>query len=357
MASQLSSLLLRTKSPSHLEYTIAVSSISSWNLNVFQDESNRDSVLLHADRVLSRLQKLFEAFQQQNLHQDVSEGLVRGLVLPLIQDDDPLITVDQAIPLVGSALPIVTKASSLCIRVVAKILLDVDGLLERLLSHERYIVVLKEWFSSKNSHLEKILVKRLTDKLVGMCDNCSGRHGIQTVCQEWHTVKALMESLATLAHSVEGEEMKQHQKTRDLPLLAGMRILDRDDKKTNQARQAKQRELSIPEPTWQQLSSLGIKKPESLRAVQTIQEELESERTTSILRTVIDTYPCRLCWEMVTGKSSLPVYKVKLSENTKGSSFKCDIFGKRIGLWKVLLTDRAFKSSRKLARTGTSIPY
>lgn len=359
MASQkamLSSLLLRTRPPSHLEYIIAVSSVSSWNLDIFQDESNRESILIHADRVLSRLQRLFEAFQQQDLSQDISEGLVRGLVLPLIQDDDPLITVDQAFSLVGAALPTVTKSSSSCIREVAKILLDVDGLLERLLSHELYITVLKKWLSSKNSQLDMTLVKRLTDKLVGMCDNCTDRHGIQTVCQEWHTVKALMESLATLAHSVGSEEIKQHQKAQDLPLLAGMKMLDRDDKKTHRARQAKQRELNIPELTLLQLSSLGIKKPESLRALQTIQQELASERAISILRSVIDTYPCRFCWEMVTGMSSLPVYEFRAPESTKGSSVKCDLFGKRIGLWKVLLTDRAFKSSRKLARTGTSIP-
>lgn len=359
MASQkpmLSSLLLRTKPPSHLEYTIAVSSISSWNLDIFQDESNRDSILMHADRVLSRLQKLFEGFQQQNLSQDVSERLVRGLVLPLIQDDEPLITVDQAFPLIGAALPSVTKSSSSCIREVAKILLDVDGLLDRLLSHELYIAVLKAWFSSKNTQLDKKLVKRFTDKLVGMCDNCTSDHGIQAACHEWHTVKALMESLTTLAHSIENEEIKQHQKSRDIPLLAGMRMLDREDKKTHRARQAKQRELSVPEPTLMQLSLLGINKPESLRALQIIQQELESEKAMSILRTVIDTYPCRLCWETVTGKSSLSVYDFKVSENTKGSSVKSDLFGKRIGLWKVLLTDRAFKSSRKLARTGTSIP-
>lgn len=357
MAFHLSSLLLREKPPSHLEYIIAVSSVSSWKLNIFQDESNRESVLLHTDRALSRLQRLFQIFQQQELSQNVSEGLVRGLILPLIQDDDPLITVDQAFPLVGAALPIMTKASSACIREIAKILLEVDGLLERLLSHERYIVALNEWFSLKNSHLDKKLVNKLTHKLVRMCENCTSSHGIQSVCQEWHIVTALMLSLATLAHSVESEETRQLQKTSDLPLLAGMRMLNRDDKKTNKARQSNQREFSIPKPTLQQLSLLGIKKPESLRAVQTLQEELESQKTMSILRTVIDTYPCRLCWEMVTGKSSLPVYNVKLSENTKGSSVKYDIFGKRIGFWKVLLTDRAFKSSRKLARTGAKMPF
>lgn len=350
----MSSLLLQTKSPSHQEYTTAVSSASSWNrsLDIFKDESNRDSVLLHADRILPRLQRLLEALQQQGLGQELSERLVRGLVLPLIEGDEQLVTVDQAFSLVGSALPIVTKSSSSCIRQVAKTLLDVDGLLERLLSHERYIPVLKKWLSSKSSHLDGILVRRLTEKLVEMCDNCGGRHGIEPTCQEWHTVKAMMNSLASLAHSVEDEENRQLQKARDLPILAGMRMLDRDDKKSNRARQTKKKELSLPESTLQQLSSLNIKKPESLRAIQSIQEELETERTIAILRIVLDTYPCRHCWERVTGKLTLPQYELKAPENNKGSGVSCDIFGKRVGLWKVLLTDRAFKSSRKLARAG-----
>ena len=84
-----------------------------------------------------------------------------------------------------------------------------------------------------------------------------------------------MASLEALARSIGEDESRSLQKTRDLPLLAGMRILNSDDKKTNIARQSKTKGFTIPESILKQLSSLDIGRPGSLRAIQSVQEELE----------------------------------------------------------------------------------
>lgn len=42
----------------------------------------------------------------------------------------------------------------------------------------------------------------------------------------------------------------------------------------------------------------------------------------------------------------------KILEHSTSDKAKYDIFGKRVEVWKVLLSDRAFKASKKLARSG-----
>ena len=341
--------------PSHLEYSTTALSILSYSsdlLRIFHDQSTRDLVLLHAERVLPRLEKLFKALQATQLSPNVSEELVKGLVLPLIQGNDQPVTVDQAFSLVGSAIPIIAKISPSCFGKAAEILIKFDGLLERLFSHERYSEVLKELFISKKGHIGKSLIMRLTDKLVSMTHDCNTSHDIEPTCHEWEIVRPLMASLGTLARSIGEDESRSYQKTGDLPLLAGMRMLNSDDKKTNLARQSKPKGLTIPESILQQLSSLNIGRPGSLRAIQSVQEELESERVDSILRTILESYPCRFCWERSTGSMTIPKHKIKSPEHSIGSGAKYDIFGKRVGLWKVLLSDRAFKSCKKLAQAG-----
>ena len=348
-------LLLRESPPSHLEYSTTALSISSYSydlLKTFHGQSTCDLVLLHTDRVLPRLEKLFKAVQPIQLPPNVSEELFKGLVLPLIQGNDQLITVDQSFSLVGSAIPIIAKTSPSCFGKAAEILVAVDGLLERLLSHERYSEALKELLISKKDHVGKSLTMSLTDRLVSMTYDCNASHGIESTCHEWKIVRPLMASLEALARSIGEDESRSLQKTRDLPLLAGMRILNFDDKKTNIARQSKTKGFTIPESILKQLSSLDIGRPGSLRAIQSVQEELEGERVDSILRTVLESYPCRFCWERLIGAMTIPKHKTKSSEHSVGNSTKYDIFGKRVGLWKVLLSDRALKSCKKLAQAG-----
>ena len=129
----------------------------------------------HASRNYSKPLKLYP---------NVSEELVKSLVLPLIQGNDQLITVDQYFSLVGSAIPIIAKTSLSCFGKAAAILIAVDGLFERPLSHERYIEALKELFISKKDHVGKSLTMRLTDKLVLMTHECSASHDIEPTCHE-----------------------------------------------------------------------------------------------------------------------------------------------------------------------------
>lgn len=348
----LASLLLQPDPPSFQGYNNTASNISRLFLDIFQDEDTRNSIFLHTDRALPRIQKLFEILQHDSLAPSFSQRLLEALVLPLIQGDDQLVTVDQATPLVGSILPMITKVSTSCFRQFMGVLLDIEGLLDRLLSHERYTLDFRGWVISRIDRLDKHLIVRLTDKLVGVCDKCSFDHGINQTCQEWYTLKDLMDALEPMAHSIEREGIEKNQKAKDLPLLAGMRMLKPGDKKTNQARRADPIGFEIPEPVLYKLALLNIKQPESLRVVQSLQEEVASHNMITILFKIVGSYPCRLCYETAIGAQTLLKKDPKIPEHSASDKAKYDIFGKRVGLWKVLLSDRAFKASKKLARTG-----
>lgn len=77
--------------------------------------------------MLRRLQRLFESVKSTEVATDISERILQGLVLPFLQGDDQLITIDKAFSLVGSALPIITNVSR-STRQIAETLLVIDGL-------------------------------------------------------------------------------------------------------------------------------------------------------------------------------------------------------------------------------------
>lgn len=347
------SLLLQKESPNHHEYLHAASSIAQDVSQIgflLDDEPTRDSVFLHLDRVLPRLQSLFEVLSSKGTSQKVAEEISENLLLPLIQENDQIISLDQACHLVGFGLPVIVSYPSPHLKQVAEALIVTEGLLDRLVSHKEYSEVLKAWFQSKNSFLEVKLLQKLTDTLVKLCDACSADHGTVGVSKRWHEAQALKESLELLIGDIQEEEQKKSQKSRDLPLLAGLRRLDVDDKKANIARHKTLTRLEVPQDITDRLARFSIAKPESLRALQITLQKLEGDETMSIMCSALRTFPCRFCLERLTGAVSLAL--VATEKHDPFTDVKLDIFGKRVGLWKVLLSNRVLKDAKKLARSG-----
>jgi hypothetical protein len=84
-------------------------------------------------------------------------------------------------------------------------------------------------------------------------------------------------------------------------------------------------------------------------------EHLQKQTIPSLARSALESFPCRVCIDGLTLKN--------VTDNLcKGQepSAHClseqinaqDIFGKRVGIWKVLLSDVAFKNVQKLVRLG-----
>lgn len=347
-------LLLKETTPERHEYHAVLSNISSYSprlRNILEDGDTRDLVLLGIDHVLPRLQKVFEAMKSGNLPGHVSENLFQGIVSPLLDPHVGVLSLDQALQLAGSTLPVLTKNPSPYLHHLAVTLLGVDGLLGRLASHGTYSTALKGWFLSSKSYLNDLQVQTVTEKLISICDRCPADHGITAVSERWNKAQPLLNSLKMLLDSIQNEERSDKKTTKSLPRLADMKLLSSDDKKSSRAHSGTQSDFRIPEDILKQMALLDMPKPESSRALYSSLAHLQRE-TPSFMHSALGSFPCRLCWERLTGTLSEPAYTMMVSDTTTGVPIKYNIFGRRVGLWKVLLSDRALRSARKLARTG-----
>ena len=347
-------LLLKEATPERHEYHAVLSTISTYTHrvhNILEHEATRDLVVLNADRVVPRLEKLWEAMKTTELPRDLPENLFQGLVFPLIESQSGILSLDQSLNLAGLAIPVFLKRHSPYLHQVAVTLLGVDGLLERLASHGVYSSALKEWLSSSKNYLNDLQVKTVTEKLFYICDSCTADHDTSIVSERWHKVNPLVDSLKSLLKSLQDNEQKSLKSTRDLPRLADMKVLSGNDKKENRARRDTYSEFRVPDDILEQMTSLGMPIPGSSRAISSSIEQLEKE-IPSFMLAALESFPCRICWERLTGTSTTPAHGPIAPVTSTDIDIKYDIFGKRVGLWKVLMSEQVLKSSRKLARAG-----
>lgn len=350
-------LLLKEDTPERHEYKAILPSTSNFIprlRDIFQDEPTRDLILLRLNRVLPRLQRVFETMKTAYIHTDIAESLFQGLVSPLIDPHAEILSLDQTLHLAGSALPVLVNKPSAFLHHVADAFLAVDGLLERLLAHEAYSTALKEWLSSNRNHLDTPQVITITEKVISMCDTCPADHDIAALPEKWHMARSLMESLDALLKSSEEDEKKNIKSTNTLPRLSDMKVLSGNDKKENRGRSNTQTGFEVPPEIAEKMASLNLQKPTSSRTLVSTLENLENDAP-SFMHTALESFPCRPCWEVLTGTLTIKTHPSIPSGSSTQPETKYDIFGKRVGLWKVLLSGRALKTSRKLARTGMPI--
>ena len=262
-----------------------------------------------------------------------------------------MLALDQTLRLFGSAIPALLNKPSSFLHNIADVLLGVEGLFERLISDGTYSTALKSWLSSKQNYLDNAQIKAITGKLFHMCDICPGDHEITSISERWHITVSLVDSLKLVLKSVQEGELKNLKSGKDLPQLSDMKVLSGDTKKENRTQRRVQPDFYLPDEILQQMTLLGLSKPTSSRALSAVLESLETE-TQSFMHAALETFPCRPCSEILTGNLAVQTLPSISSGKSVDANKKYSIFGKRVGLWKVLLSDRALKSSRKLARAG-----
>ncbi|KAJ5519217.1 DNA helicase UvrD-like C-terminal [Penicillium expansum] len=352
------SILLQEKPGLH-EYNHALSNVERYYTRLqeaMQDGSVHDQLVLNPDQTHSRLLKCFEILRAKQLPGPVAEEIFKAMVLPFLHDN--IFSPPQMIQLVGSALPLITKQQSQFLRDLTKTLLSSQDLFDNLVANEKYTVVLKEWLLSKRSHLLLTLSRQVGDRLITMCNACSADHGTQAIVESWNIAEKLMESINSLIHTSYEEELKKT-KVENLPPLESMKVLNRDDKKSTPAEQGPRKdikeEFKVSSEILQQMNHFGILPPLSARGLTNVAEHLQDEIIPALTRSALDSFPCRICLDRLTTGSlvdTLASSTALPSDRTTAPSSAQDIFGKRVGLWKVLLSDIAFKNAKKLVRGG-----
>jgi hypothetical protein len=351
--------LLLEEKPGHNDFTQALINIEGYYLQLqkaMESEAVRDQFVLHPDKTHSHLLRSFDVLQNKNLPSHVADMIFEIMVIPFI--GDKTFSQEQTIQLVGAALPLLIKNPTQYLRDVTGILLCFDQLLDHLIANDKYATVLKALLLSKKFPLPLALVEQLGSKLLGMCSKCSADHETSAIAESWEIAHSLIASLNEIVEDVSKEE---HSRTRsenlpplNLPSLKAMKVLSVDDKKTMTQKVFK-KELNIPDEVIGHLKHFNLPTPTFARGIANAVERLQNDTIPALVRSALETFPCRCCLDRLTKGNSVDAVPNPLMVPIHGSTDVIepqDIFGKRVGIWKVLLSDVAFKNIQKFARAG-----
>jgi len=353
----LCTLLLQNAEPSLHDYNRLLSSIDKYYTRLevgMQHEALRDQVTLNPARTISRLEKSFTILKDKRLSTSIAEEIFKSVVENLVNSPDHILTREQAIQLVGSSLPVITRYPAAYLQLIADLALTYEGMFEHLVTDEKYCSAMKSWLLLKQTHLNVQTLITVADRLIGMCDTCSD-HGVGDVPERWNKVRTLMVSLNAMIESHRKDNQNPNQKE-NLPPIGKMRALNPDDKKSNRTYTVKAQEGSfkIPQPVLEGLEFLNGPKISSAGHLSHAVGFLQNEKVPELLHKALESFPCRVCLERLIGTgNTFSNLADHLDHPSLITSDPIDIFGKKVGVWKVLLSDAATKNAKKLARTGS----
>ncbi|KAJ5980108.1 hypothetical protein N7481_007406 [Penicillium waksmanii] len=261
----------------------------------------------------------------------------------------------QCVELAGSALPIVTTHLTVYLREVLTLLLRKENIFEQLLASERYAEVIKRWITSKQHQqlLGQAVMENLAGRALHLCGACPGDHGIGDSCTEWSDIQELMDQLDEFTGLTQAANEHPPSKQENTVPWEKMRVLDRDEKKTNRTREKKKEEFGIPSFIKEGLEKLHIPLPQGINGLANTTEQIQ-RMIPQLISAAVDSFPCRLCSERLTGDSAtlpLPddhenVYPMATTAE------QINLYGERVGAWKVLLSDLAMEKVKKLIDEG-----
>lgn len=347
-------LLLQASEPGHHEYRHMLSSIDKYYTRLetaMQDEVVRDQFVLNPGRALSRIEKCFDTLRKEKkLDARVAEAIFRGVVAYLVNSPDHDLSPQQAVQLVGSVLPVIVEYPGAYLQLVANLLLTYERLFEHLIAHESHSVALKKWLLSKNTRLNVNILAAITQRLMVMCGNCHS-HGLEDMCETWKKATSSIASLEKTLRTQQQENLQPKLK-KDLPSLASMKVLRQDDKKSNKARHEESNTFFIDASMQEDLQLLGCPPVSSAGTLPHALDFLRNEKIPDLMHEALESFPCRVCLERLTGSISTPAEPDLASSHNVDVGSSVDLFGKQIGPWKVLLSDAAVKAAKNLARQG-----
>lgn len=333
-------LLIQRDEPSRVQYRSVVYRIKTNPLELIFDEQAENQLLLDSENVIGRLEKLLQAFESYSTSQPVADQIVTNLLIPLVYRSHDL-GPSKTTNLLISGLHIALKFPSPNLRSLGKAVSETEILLELLTSHKQGSEFMRDWVENHYSSIcEFAVLRAFTHRLVTLCNNCTHDHGTRNQSERWQGLLKLRELLQNLKED-----------------FAQTRAENDKNKQKNQSFKTSRPPLvtKVPSEVSTALASFEIQsRPTSERMVDTILQKLESETTSSILKSIIISFPCRLCHETLDGTRARGDQYLLKKENELliTPTFNPEIFGKRFGVWKVLLSSQAVKNVQSASRSG-----
>jgi hypothetical protein len=362
----LSTLLLSDGEPTFTLYDDVIESVteSPEQISALLSDNIRDRILIHITTRGDRLIHFFHLLHSRRL----TTGKIAAQIVRLLSSLVPSLyeLVDEAtlLKLIVYALCAVLPCSPPTLGNLMTVITDCGNLMERLTSDRSCSEVIKDWArSSRSTVRDAATLEMWTRRVMEMTCSCTSDHGVAEEIRRWSALMSLKSSLLELEHmhAQQTGEFQHQSSNSDLPLLAGMTQLIKDDKKTYRARQQKPNDcLPDLDDVVELLGVFDLPVPASCRMLRNTIERLESEETIAILCAAVATFPCRLCNEAARHASSPPTEAANSATRDEDAEaarkLGLDVLGKRMGNWKVLLSKQALKSIQDLNHSGSHAP-
>lgn len=346
-------------------------------------QNDPEEALLHLTQHSHRLAQLFDCLHDfQKLlperpikHDQAAHGLppkaltrdriaseTVTFLLNILPTFHGIIESAQVVELLVPALENCLLSSPPMLRKLASVIAGYDGILEHLACDESGGETVRRWVCLFiTTTQDTATLKTWTRRLVDLVESCAAKHGVLNDIQRWQTLTNLIKALHRLQENVERQSKLRSQQWMQEATYSSARMtpLNPEDKRAYVSKMRKEPEvpdLKIDTDLLMSLQQFELQAPTSRSELQEAIQTLERETTTSILRTMANTFPCKLCKEALglpTPRTSCIVTTVSNENPTAVSNLEIDILGKQVGEWKVLLSTKALKSIQGLNHLGS----
>ena len=323
------------------------------------DEDTQQKLFLDLNDVAPRLESFLSSFDDDKINTEIVKVVILNILEPIMSYVSAELTPRKTvIPILISGLPSILRCSKKTQEPLLKALSEVDGLLEQLITDRRYSQRVKDWIG-KHTYTPKVLsiLRTFTQRLMSLHNTCTQDHHTKALSEQWQALLMLTDNLEQRKLTYENDQSRNHWNARDTRHLAGSRLLEEHDKKTSRGQSSLSPfALQLSHDDLRSLDRFGIATPNSLRSMESALDSLKSNETLKVLISAMNTFPCGSCNDSTRNPDTTqqPTPVETFGTQLTDQPFDPEIFARRIGVWKVILSAQAVKDMRNLAHSGTS---
>ena len=234
-----------------------------------------------------------------------------------------------------------TVDTSSALRDVAKQLVRIPKVFNQLACEDKRPNVIQLWINSPVFIIQdKGTVAAWTDALVQMVSVCPDLHNISGLLQDWEMLCQLKDALRKVEKEYNEGTPQIFRDTRTRIAGANQAIIQQAPSSNLFPDLGAILEVACG------LEKFQIPMPKSERSLANVLETLEHEKTYTIIREIVATFPCSVCMRsLLTSRPPAESHQGDLTRRHKIKSQELMQFlGNRIGEWKVTLSVSAFKN-------------
>lgn len=317
---------------------------------------------IYGKRIAAFLQQLFhyipptavgkQTKEELDLKKALTGQIARRVLLPILEHDYQHLHDREA--MLELLVSIIRLSDRSCLDLIAEKLGEIPQLLAKLISEEHSSGFLSSWEITDPKTMQN-----WTGTAIDLAEQCESDHGVLQEIDKWRSLQALKVHL----HHASDLLKPLHLVPSSLPNinpLRNMRRLSIGERgpKNVYANLAAVQTVKLSPQALPLLELFEMEIPDSERALLSTIKSIEEVETSRIMKTVIGSFPCRLC--LLRGyqkRSALRGLTLQTNSEQRLEGLDLDSFegllGSNLGIWKISLSAQALKDLKHSKKEGT----